>query len=220
MSPSRARILGAFAAIYILWGGTFLAIRYAVADVPPLLTIGVRCLGGAAVLFAWLYAGGQGTTRTAAQWRTALVAGGFLFLGCHGLLAWAEQRVSSGEAALFMTAIPLWLVLLDALRVRRAPTGRVLAGLGLGVLGVGLLTASGDAWSGSQADRLWLIVSALFWAIGSLVARHGARPVSVVESTAMQLAAGGAVVLVASGAVGELAGWRPRRWAAMRSSIR
>jgi drug/metabolite transporter (DMT)-like permease len=205
--PSRAALVAAFAAIYVLWGGTFLAIRYAVADVPPLLTIAVRCLGGAAVLFAWLRWHGQINRSSAAEWRTAFVAGAFLFLGCHGVLAWAEQRVSSGEAALFMTAIPLWLVLLDAARLRRMPAGRVLAGLGLGVLGVGILAASGEAWSGTTADRLWLVASALFWAVGSLIARHGARPASVVESTAMQLAAGGVVVLIGSGAIGELAGW-------------
>jgi drug/metabolite transporter (DMT)-like permease len=206
-APSRAQIVAAFAAIYLLWGGTFLAIRYAVADMPPLLTIALRCLGAAALLFGWLWVHRQGRIPSAAQWRTALVAGTFLFLGCHGILAWAEQRVSSGEAALFMTAIPLWLVLLDALRLRRLPSGKVLAGLGLGVVGVATLTVSGDAWSGTAAARIWLVVSALFWAIGSLVARHGARSASVVESTAMQLAAGGAVVLLASAGAGELAAW-------------
>jgi drug/metabolite transporter (DMT)-like permease len=200
-------VVGAFAAIYLLWGGTFLAIRYAVADVPPLLTIAVRCVAGAGILYAWLRWRGQRAQGSPAQWRTALVAGVFLFLGCHGLLAWAEQRVSSGEAALLMTGIPLWLVLLDAARTRRMPSGRVLAGLGLGVAGVALLTAGSGGWSGSTADRLWLVASALFWAIGSLVARHGARPASVVESTAMQLAAGGAAVLLASAASGELGAW-------------
>ncbi len=205
-APSRAQIVGAFAAIYLLWGGTFLAIRYAVTDLPPLLTIALRCLGAAALLFAWLWLRRQGSIPSAAQWRTAFIAGAFLFLGCHGILAWAEQRVSSGEAALFMTAIPLWLVLLDAARLRHAPGPRVLAGLALGVVGVGVLTLNG-AWSGNTADRIWLVVSALFWAIGSLVARHGARSSSVVESTAMQLAAGGAVVLLASAGAGELTGW-------------
>jgi drug/metabolite transporter (DMT)-like permease len=134
--PSRPQIFGAFAAIYLLWGGTFLAIRYAVTDMPPLLTIGIRCLGAAGLLFAWVWLRRKGTIPTVAQWRTALIAGVFLFLGCRGILAWAEQRVSSGEAALFMTAIPLWLVVLDAVRLRQAPSGRVLAGLGLGVIGV------------------------------------------------------------------------------------
>jgi drug/metabolite transporter (DMT)-like permease len=206
-APARAQLAGAFVAIYLLWGGTFLAIRYAVTDMPPLLMIALRCLGAAALLFLWLWLRRKGSVPSAAQWRTALLAGTFLFLGCHGILAWAEQRVSSGEAALFMTAIPLWLVLLDAIRLRHAPSGRVLAGLALGVVGVGILTVSGDTWSGTTGDRISLVVSALFWAIGSLLARHGARSSSVVESTAMQLAAGGAVVLLASAGAGELAGW-------------
>ena len=114
MSAPRGAVVAAFAAIYLMWSGTFLAIRYSVAEVPPLITIAIRCLGGAALLFAWLAWRGERLAGTRAQWRTALVAGAFLFLGCHALLAWAEQRVSSGEAALLMTAIPLWLVLLDA----------------------------------------------------------------------------------------------------------
>jgi drug/metabolite transporter (DMT)-like permease len=207
MSPSRAAIAAAFAAIYLLWGGTFLAIRYAVAEVPPLLTIAIRCLGGAVLLYAWLGLGRRRLGATAAQWLTALVAGTFLFLGCHALLAWAEQRVSSGEAALLMTAIPLWLVLLSAARERRMPSPRVLGGLALGIAGVALLASGGGAGAGSAADRAWLVASALFWAIGSLIARHGPRPASAVESTAMQLAAGGAVVLAASGLLGELGRW-------------
>ncbi|MBA2458011.1 MAG: EamA family transporter [Gemmatimonadales bacterium] len=206
-SPSRLQLAGAFAAIYILWGATFLALRYAVAEVPPLLTIGIRCAGGAAVLFAWLSWRGQLTVAPATQWRIALAAGVLLFVGGHGLLAWAAQRVPSGEAALLMTAIPLWLVLLDAARARRAPAGRVLVGLGLGVLGVAILTLGGAGSSGTPADRLGLVGSALFWAVGSLIARHGTRPASVLEATAMQLAAGGAVVLLASGAAGELHEW-------------
>jgi drug/metabolite transporter (DMT)-like permease len=215
VKPSRIAVAAAFAAIYLLWGGTFLAIRYAVAEVPPLLTIAIRCVGGGALLFAWLGLRGGRPTGSAAQWLTALAAGTFLFLGCHALLAWAEQRVSSGEAALLMTAIPLWLVLLSAARERRVPPLRVLAGLGLGVVGVALLAGAGGAGDGSTADRLWLVASALFWAIGSLIARHGPRPASAVESTAMQLAAGGAVVLAASGLLGE-----PGRWAVGETSAR
>ena len=84
----------------------------------------------------------------------------------------------------------------------------MLGGLLLGVLGVGVLTAGAEG-GGTAADRLWLVVSALAWAVGSLIARHGPRPASAVESTAMQLAAGGAVVLLASGLGGELGRWDP-----------
>ena len=208
MAVSRARLIAAFAAIYVFWGGTFLAIRYAVAEVPPLLTIGIRCAGGAAILYLWLVARGQLERSTKAQWKVAGMAGVLLFLGCHGVLAWAEQRVTSGKAALLLTSISLFLVLLNAVRERRFPSGRVLAGLALGVVGIGVLTygAGGQA---TLADQLALVLSDFSWAAGSLLARHGARPRSAVQSTAMQLAAGALVVIAASVASGELEGWSP-----------
>jgi hypothetical protein len=104
----RLPILGAFAAIYLFWGGTFLAIRYAVADLPPLLTIGLRCAGGAALLYAWLGVRGRLERASLSAWGTSALAGALLFLACHGVMASVEQRVSSGETALWMTAIPLW----------------------------------------------------------------------------------------------------------------
>jgi drug/metabolite transporter (DMT)-like permease len=204
---TRLAVLAAFAAIYLFWGGTFLAIRYAVAEVPPLLTIATRCLGGALLLHAWLFWRGGAEPPTRKQWLTSAIAGAFLFVGCHGVLAWAEQRVSSGQAALFLTSIPLWLVLLTAVRERRAPSRLVIAGLVLGTLGVTLLVRGGAVWSGTLLDRLALIASGLSWAIGSLIARNGPRPASAAQSTAMQLAAGGLTVLVLSVASGELAGW-------------
>ncbi len=204
----RARVAGAFAAIYLMWGGTFLAIRYAVADVPPLMTMVLRCAGGAAVLFAWLAWRGTLVRASRSQWLTAAIAGAFLFLGCHGLLAWAEQRVTSGEAALFMTAIPLWLIGLESLLARALPSGRVLTSLGLGVAGVAVLTG-GEGWSGGMVDRLVMVVSALFWAVGTVIVRRAGTQVPAVQSTAMQLGAGAAVLLVASVAVGEPAGWSP-----------
>lgn len=204
---SRLGVAAAFASIYLFWGGTFLAIRYAVADVPPLLTIAVRCAGGAALLYAWLLCRGGLERSTREQWLTSAAAGAFLFLGCHGVLAWAEQRVSSGQAALYMTAIPLWLVLLTSVRARRAPPRIVIAGLALGILGVALLAGGDGLWSGTVTDRLALSGSGLAWAIGSVIARDGARPTSAAQSTAMQLAAGGAAVLALSLASGELSGW-------------
>jgi drug/metabolite transporter (DMT)-like permease len=204
---SRFAVGAAFAAIYLFWGGTFLAIRYAVADVPPLLTIAVRCIGGAALLYAWLVWRGDLEHPTRKQWLTSAIAGAFLFVGCHGVLAWAEQRVSSGQAALFLTCIPLWLVLLTSMRERRAPSRLVIAGLVVGTVGVALLARGNGAWSGTLLDRLALIGSGLSWAIGSVIARDGARPSSAAQSTAMQLAAGGAAVLALSLVTGELGGW-------------
>jgi drug/metabolite transporter (DMT)-like permease len=204
---SRIGLLAAFAAIYLFWGGTFLAIRYAVLEVPPLLTIALRCLGGALLIFAWLCWRGGLERPTGRQWVTSALAGGFLFVGCHGVLAWAEQRVSSGQAALFLTSIPLWLVLITSVRERRAPSKTIIAGLVLGTLGVALLARGNGETSGTLLDRLALVGSGLSWAIGSMIARDGARPASAAQSTAMQLAAGGVAVVALSLTTGELAGW-------------
>ena len=86
-APRRLHLVAAFAAVYLFWGATFLAIRYAVVGVPPLLTIGLRCAGGAILLYGWLVWRGERIAATAAQWRTAGIAGLFLFVGCHGLMA-------------------------------------------------------------------------------------------------------------------------------------
>ena len=212
---SRSQLVLAFAAIYVLWSSTFLAIRYAVAEMPPLLTIAQRCALGAAILFAWQRARGRLTRPTMPQLLTALFAGATLFLGGHGLLAWAEQRVTSGQAALWMTTTPLWLVAIGAWLERRAPSRRVLVAVSLGVVGVGVLVlgapatpaapdASPVARDGIGLERLALAASAMFWAVGSLIGRNGARPTSAVESTAMQLAAGALVVFLVSAATGEL----------------
>jgi drug/metabolite transporter (DMT)-like permease len=206
-SARRWAVVAAFAAIYLFWGGTFLAIRYTVVEVPPLLTIASRCLAGALVLYGGLVLRNSSARTTAAQWLTSALAGAFLFLGCHGVLAWAEQRVSSGQAALLLTTTPLWLVLLAACRERQRPSRIVLAGLALGVLGVAVLTTGSSDWSGSLGEKLALVGSAFSWAAGSLIARDGPKPQSHVQSTAMQLLTGGVIVLFFSGLAGELSSW-------------
>lgn len=208
IASHRARVVAAFATIYLMWGGTFLAIRYAVADIPPLLTMVLRCAAGASLLLGWLAWQGTLVRPSRSQWLTTAVAGVLLFLGCHGLLAWAEQRVTSGEAALFMTAIPLWLIALESLLARRPPSGRVILALSLGIAGVGVLTWS-EGWAGGLLDRATLVVGAFFWAVGTVIVRRGGTPLPAAQSTAMQLGAGAAALLGASLAVGELGGWSP-----------
>ena len=169
------------------------------------------------MLFAWLAWRGTLIPASRRQWLAAGVAGAFLFLGCHGLLAWAEQRVSSGEAALFMTATPLWLIALESILTRRPPSRRILISLLLGIGGVAVLTW-GEGWSGGATDRVVLIVSALFWAVGTVIVRRAGTPLPATQSTAMQLAAGSLVLLAASAAVGEPAGWSPAE-ISMRGSL-
>ena len=209
LPPRRLPLLAAFAAIYFFWGATFLAVRYAVVVVPPMLIIVVRCTGGAAILFAWLAARRELQATTWAQWRTAALAGLLLFLGSHVSMAWAEQRMSSGQAALFTSTIPLWVVLMESARAREMPSVRVLAGVGLGIAGVATLAGGRAFNAGLPSDRVLVSMGACCWAAGSLIGRHGARPASAIQATAMQLAAGALWVGAASALHGDFARFAP-----------
>jgi drug/metabolite transporter (DMT)-like permease len=213
--PATASVVAAFAAIYVFWGTTFLAIRWAVVDVPPMMTIAIRCLAGGAILLLWLRIRRAWVPASLRAWATAAVAGILLFLGCHSVMASVEQRVTSGETALLMTAIPLWLVRLDSLRRRVAPPPLVVIGLLVGACGVAVLTGSAALSGGSAGDRIALVLCALAWAVGSLIGRDGERPASAVQATAMQLLTGGAVVTVVGALSPEGA-----RWAAVDVSAR
>lgn len=203
--PPRVALLAAFAAVYLFWGATFLAVRYAVLVVPPMLIIAIRCTGGALILGAWLAWRRELERTTLAQWRTAAIAGLLLFLGCHVSMAWAEQRMSSGQAALYSTTIPLWILLMESVRLRTMPSARVLVGIGVGMLGVGILAGGSALNAGLLSDRLLISFGAACWAAGSLVGRHGARPGVATQATAMQLATGAVWTLTASLLHGDLA---------------
>ena len=204
-------VVAAFAAVYLFWGATFLAIRWAVADIPPLLTIALRCGAGGALLLLWLRLRGEWVASSLRGWATAALAGTLLFLGCHAVMASVEQRVTSGETALLMTTIPLWLVLLDSLRRRTAPPALVVLGLAVGAAGVAVLTGTASPSGGRAGNRIALVLCALSWAGGSLVARDGDRPSSAVQATAMQLLTGGLVVAVVGALSPEGARWATAR---------
>src|SRR5204863_658045 len=159
------KLMVGFAATDVFWGGSFLAIRFAVRDIPPLLMMAARCTAGAAILLTFLIVGRGLERPTRRQFVTTSVAGLLCFLGCHGLLASAERRVTSGEAALYSSSTPLFVVLLDAARQRIAPSARELAGILLGILGVGILVGN-PASSGRALDRLVIVVGSLFRAAG------------------------------------------------------
>ncbi|HKH94288.1 MAG TPA: EamA family transporter [Gemmatimonadaceae bacterium] len=201
--PSRVALLAAFAAVYFFWGATFLAVRYALVAVPPILIIVIRCTGGALILGSWLAWRRQLERPTLAQWRTAAIAGLFLFLGSHVSIAWAEQRMSSGQAALYTSTIPLWIVLMESARERAVPSARVLVGIVLGIVGVGVLAGGGALNAGLLSDRVIISLSAFCWAAGSLVGRYGARPTGAIQATAMQLATGAGWTLMASALHGD-----------------
>lgn len=198
---ARGRVAAAFAAVYVIWGSTYLAIRYAVATMPPLLMAGTRFALSGAILYAWARSRGA-TKPTAAEWRTAAITGFLLICVGNGSVAWAEQRVPSGLSALLVAVVPLWMVLLDWARpggIRPRPA--VGAGVVVGLVGLAVLVGR-DSLSGTgNIDALGaavLVTASMSWAIGSVYNRHGARPASASMSTALQMI-GGSVALLALG---------------------
>lgn len=210
--PSRTGIVAAFAAIYFLWGSTYLAIRFAVESIPPFLMAGTRHLTAGVILYA--YARRRGGTRpTLRHWKAAAGIGTLLLLGGNGLVSWAERRVPSGPAALIVSSVPLWMVALSAASDRRRPTAPVVAGLGVGLAGIALLVLpvpGGGAHAGiDPLGAAGLLFAALSWSVGSLWSRRAPLPKETLLATAMEALAGGVVLWIFGLAIGEGSGFHP-----------
>jgi len=204
---SRAQIIAAFASIYIIWGSTYLAIRYAIETIPPFIMGGTRFLVSGALLYTWSrYRGAPRPTRL--HWRNAIIAGGFLLLGGNGAVVWAEQFVPSGLTALLVSILPFWLVIIEWVRPpRRRPSGAVLVGLVLGFIGIIVLVGPGNV--GGDGDvrvlgALVLILGSLSWAIGSFWSRDAQLPDSGLLTTGMEMLGGGALLVIVGVLSGEL----------------
>lgn len=208
MMTGRLAIAAGFAAIYLIWGSTYLATTVAVETLPPFLMMGVRSLVGGAILYAAARVAGAARP-TAAHWRGAAATGALFFVGCHGLMAYAQQRVPSGVSALLMATLPLWVSLIGWLRGER-PAARTMAALGIGFAGVALLIAvsRGIALGGiATLPLLALLVAAPSWALGSVLARTRALPSSPTQASGMALLVGGALLVCLGVAGGELDGF-------------
>src|SRR6266699_2422144 len=180
-APSRAHIALAFAAIYLIWGSTYLGIRYAVETIPPLLMMGTRHLTAGLFTYAFVRRRG-GPAPQPAQWMYAAVLGAALFLGVHGVLAWAEQKIPSGLAALLCATLPLWTVLLGRIRgSEKQLAAKTYAGILLGFAGVALLIGP-DAFRHSERMNLVATAAAMFssfsWAVGTIYSKGIAMPKS------------------------------------------
>ena len=211
---SRAQIIAAFASIYLIWGSTYLAIRYAVETIPPFIMGGIRFLLSGAMLYLWARSRGA-SKPTRLHWRNAIIAGGFLLLGGNGAVVWAEQFVPSGLTALLVSILPFWLVIIDWIRPpRRRPSGAVLVGLVLGFVGIIVLVGPSDV--GGHGDvsplgALVLILGSLSWAIGSFWSRDAQLPQSGLLTTGMEMLGGGALLLIVGALTGEPSHFEIRR---------
>ena len=220
---SRTLLLAAFAAVYVIWGSTYLAIRIGVETIPPLMLAGLRHFTVGVVLYP-LLRWKTGVRPTAVHWKTAAVTGCLLMFVGNGAVCWAEQVVPSGITALLVAMVSLWLVIVDWLRPRgHRPVPKVLFGIVLGFAGVALLVGPAHLGGAERVDLggvAVLVVACFGWACGSIYSKHGGMPTSALLGVAMQGLVGGAVLLFAGLVSGEfhrfdLAAVSWRSWVAL-----
>jgi len=201
MGPSRARIAVAFAAVYVIWGSTYLAIRYAIATIPPFLMAGLRFVTAGAVLYA--FARRRGAARPEARHiLPAFVIGGLMLLMGNGGVVLAERTVPSGLAALVVATVPLFMTAIESALARVWPSPIRLVALVVGFLAVGLLVDPSALGGGDAGGVVLLVVASASWALGSLYSRRAPRPPGLM-ATALQMIGGGILQLVAGTVTGE-----------------
>ena len=209
-------LLAAFAAVYIFWGSTYLAIKYAIETLPTFLLAGSRFFIAGSILYAWARLSPDYEKPTFKQWRTSFVVGTLLLLGGNGGVVLAEHYISSSLAALLVATEPFWIVLLGWLWLKaERPSWKVALGLLIGFLGVYLLisgqteTGAARAASSKQLYGTFLVIAAaLSWATGSIYGLRATTPKSSLLTSGMQMLAGGTVLLFVSLVTGEISQFR------------
>ncbi len=192
----------ALIAIYLIWGSTYLAIRYVVESIPPFMGMGMRFISAGIVLYAWRISKGD-SVPTRRQWRDAGIIGLLLLVGGNGLVAWAEQFVPSGIAALLISTVPIWMVVLESLRPGgEKPTLRAIIGLVLGFGGVVLMIGPGELSQEIGAlHPLGLVAipaAALLWSFGSVHSKSSDLPESTLMTTSVEMLIGSAGLFLVS----------------------
>lgn len=200
-APTAARALDdprlliplALLALYVIWGSTYLGIRYALESYPPFLLAGVRFLGAGVVMYTFLRWRGLAPP-TPRQWRNAAITGVLLLLGGNGLVCYAEETVSSGIAAVAVASMPLFAAVFSGL-YGQWPNRREVIGLLIGFVGVVVLNL-GSGLAGSRIGALALITAAMCWAFGSVWSKRQDMPAGPMNTAAQMLCASVALLLV------------------------
>jgi drug/metabolite transporter (DMT)-like permease len=211
-TESRWTVIAAFALVYLVWGSTYLAVALAVHSIPPFLLMGGRSVVGGTALFVSARLAGSPPV-SIADWGRATVCGILFFVTCHGFLAYAQQHVPSGLAAILLATIPFWIALLGTVVPgRNKPSIRQLLLLAPGFLGVAIIVLSDSDFASARSnlgDLFLLVVAAASWALGSILSKRWSPPDEAAACSGMELMAGGTVLLIASTLLGEPASFEP-----------
>ena len=201
-----ARVWAGLATIYVLWGSTYLPLRIAIETLPPLLMSSLRFLVAGAILYlvALRFGDGERDQVGGRQWLAAVATGGPLFLLGNGGVAWAQQYIDSGIAALLVATIPLWLAVLDRALFGRSLGAGAIVALGVGLGGVAILVAPTGADRIDPLGALVCLLAPFCWAAGTLYARGHDASERPLFGAGMQMLVGGVLLVVAGGVTGEL----------------
>ena len=207
----KTKLWIALLALYIVWGSTYLAIRFAVETIPPFMHASMRFLISGAILYAWRRTAGD-PAPTRGNWKAAAIVGTFLLLGGNGLVSLAEKTVPSGVAALVIATSPFWLTLFEAFRAGGTkPNWLSILGLVVGFSGVFLLIGPAEITGSEQKidsfGAIILLIAPILWSSGSIYAKNADMPKSTLMSTGMQMLAGSVALFIVSVATGELRGF-------------
>ena len=209
----RAQVLTAFALVYVIWGSTYLAIRFAIETLPPFLMAGTRFIVAGGILYVWTRrpaAADRPARPTRSEWAWGTAVGALLLLCGNGGVVWAERVVPSGVVALLVAVVPIWMVLLDWLRPGGPrPTALVVAGLVTGFVGLVALVGPESLVGGGAIDPVGAgvaLVGSLAWAAGSILSRSERLPRLPMLATAVEMLGGGVLLLAAGLLTGEASG--------------
>jgi drug/metabolite transporter (DMT)-like permease len=207
-SPASSLAMwSALSTVYLIWGSTYLAIRFTVETVPPFLSAAARFVTSGVFLYLWRRWAGD-PTPDGAEWRSAAIIGTLLLVGGNGGVVWAAQFIPSSLAALLVATVPLWMVVIDALRPGGGwPHRTAILGIALGFCGATLLIG----WNTHAPDpayfhgTLAVVVASFLWALGSIYAKTARLPRSPLMVTGMEMLVGGTAQIIPAWATGEFA---------------
>lgn len=202
---SALAVWTALSAVYVIWGSTYLAIRFTVETTPPFLSAAARFIVSGAFLYFWRRAAGD-PAPTAIERRNAVIIGIFLLVGGNGGVVWAAQHIPSSLAALLVATVPLWMILIDALRPGGdKPKVLAMSGILIGFAGAMLLIGwtTGEATAASLYGAIAVLIASVFWAAGSIYGKTAKLPASPLVTTGIEMLAGGIIQIVVAFFFGE-----------------